>query len=100
MILFARASQQRQVDRYLTELAIAHNPYGDSEMVRKRLFTELRTERARLVRGDSGGVGGRARRQEGIKISDLTAALGPIKRVTLTPEEMAARLRPRGAPVP
>lgn len=99
MILFARAAQQRQVDRYLTELAIAHNPYGDSEMVRRKLFTELRTERARLVRGDTGG-GGRSRRQEGIKLSDLTAALGPIKRVTLTPDEMAARLRPQGAPVP
>jgi hypothetical protein len=66
-------------------------------MVRRKLFTELRTERARLVRGDTGG---RSRRQEGIKLSDLTAALGPIKRVTLTPEEMAARLRPQGVAVP
>jgi hypothetical protein len=97
MILFARASQQRQVDRYLTELAIAHNPYGEKESDRRKLFTEFKNERARLVRGDTGG---RMRRQEGIKLSDLTAALGPIKRVTLTPEEMAARLRPQGVAVP
>jgi len=75
-------------------LSAVHNPYSKDEASAKRLFSTLRGELSRLERGD---VGGRpVPVQQGITMKQLTDARLPIRQVTVTPEELAAKRLPRG----
>lgn len=86
--LFSRAAQQRKVEDYLMQAAIAHNPYSKDGPSAARLFSELRAERNRLSRGRDP--------KPGISMAQLDEAFGPIEMVHITPEEMAAKRLPRG----
>jgi hypothetical protein len=77
-------------------LSAVHNPYSKDEATAKRLFTMLRTEMHRLERGDAHGQRGGSQPGGGVRLDYLARAMGGIRQVTVTPEELAAKRLPRG----
>lgn len=77
-------------------LSTVHNPYSKDESSAKRLFSLLRGELSRLERGEVAGAQRSVAAQGGMTFGQITDALGPIRQVTVTPEELQAKRLPRG----
>jgi hypothetical protein len=102
MEYFSRALSFLDADLALLDLAIAHNPYAKANRI-ERLSRALRRQMRSAEFGEEqpvdardgrrGGMTGEALEQQAGQISRM---FGPIKRVTLSPEEFAARMRAKG----
>lgn len=98
---FTRAVSWLDTDLALLDLAIAHNPFAKPNRV-DRLPRSLRRRLRSLEFGDElpvdtrdGGRAGMTGESLEQQAGQISRVFGPIKRVTLSPEEFAKRMQAR-----
>jgi len=91
---FSRAIRLAEIEHLEMLILVQHNPYAKEP---QKLSLRLHAEAAALKRLPRQGGRG-SRRSPGVRLQDFERALGPIKTIVLTPEEMEKRLGPRQHP--
>jgi len=101
MEYFARAVSYHRAEESLVALAIAHNPYVKASKI-ERLHRHFKRHMRSAQQGEPVGIDMREGGSVGMtgealerQMGQLGQLFGPVKRVVLSREELAARMRAR-----